>query len=160
MVKELNTHPSWRRVFGSTNNRSKDEELIVRFLALYADGDKYVSPMNGFLNDFSAKMNKVPSEQLVALKETFIKSIEVVDTNIPKAFRLVRALNAAVFDSVMVGVAKRIAEGIPLHDQETRTAYNNLLANSSYRQACEQSTAREENVKTRRNLAIEAFAAR
>ena len=55
MVKELNAVSSWRRVFGSTNNRAKDEELIVRFFALYIDGDHYARPMNKFLNDFAVE---------------------------------------------------------------------------------------------------------
>jgi uncharacterized protein with ParB-like and HNH nuclease domain len=61
MVKALNHYESWRGVFGAVNNRSKDEELIVRFFALYVDESIYEQPMNKFLNDFSNKMNKAPA---------------------------------------------------------------------------------------------------
>lgn len=159
MIKGLNHHQSWRRVFGPINNRSKDEELIVRFFALYMDGSTYAAPMNKFLNDFSDKMNKIPETRLSELRDTFINSIEVVATHIPRAFRLARALNAAVFDSVSVGIAKRITANRPLNGAAVLPAYNALLGNADYRQACERATAREENVRTRLDAAIGAFAA-
>jgi hypothetical protein len=159
MIKALNHHQPWRRVFGPINNRSKDEELIVRFFALYVDGDKYARPMNKFLNDFSDKMNKVPAPQLTELRDIFIRSIDVIAQNIPRAFRLVRALNAAVFDSVMVGIAKRITANRALDSTSVLPSYNTLLANADYRQACERATATEENVRTRLDAAIGAFAA-
>jgi hypothetical protein len=159
MIKALNHYRPWRQVFGPLNNRSKDEELIVRFFALYVDGGAYVRPMNKFLSDFSDKMNKTPAARLTDLQEVFVRSIDVVATNIPRAFRLVRALNAAVFDSVMVGIAKRIADDRPVDSLRVLAAYNELLKNSDYRQSCERATATEENVRTRLNAAITTFAA-
>ena len=53
LVRELNRNQAWREVFATENNRAKDEELILRFLALYLEGDHYLRPMTTFLNDFS-----------------------------------------------------------------------------------------------------------
>jgi hypothetical protein len=159
MVKVLNHYNHWRQVFGPVNNRSKDEELIVRFFALYVDGTTYVRPMNKFLNDFSDKMNRSSELHLNELREIFVRSIDIVAANIPRAFRLVRALNAAVFDSVTVGIAKRISDRRPIDGTRVLAAYNDLLSNRDYRQACERATATEENVRTRLNAAIAAFAA-
>lgn len=160
MVKELNSHESWRIVFGSPNNRAKDEELIVRFLALYVDESGYSRPMNGFLNKFSAKMNKVSGIQLVELGATFKETIDKVNSAIgPRAFRLVRALNAAAFDAVMVGLARRLKNHTPPLDEAVAAAYDTLTADDAFRQACERSTADEENVRKRLTLATAAFAA-
>ncbi len=160
LVKKLNTNPSWRNVFGGANNRAKDEELIVRFLALYVDGEAYLRPMNKFLNDFSAKMNRVPAEKLEKLGEIFLHTISVVEKSIGRPFRLVRALNAAVFDSVMVGLAVRLETGGSLpSSHDIQVAYDQLLSDSVYKQACESSTSLEESVKQRRSLAIKVFAA-
>ena len=159
MIKELNHYQPWRRVFGPVNNRSKDEELIVRFFALYVDNSTYVQPMNKFLNDFSDKINKEPPGKLSEFRDVFIRSIDVVASSIPRAFRLERALNAAVFDSVMVGLAKRITTNRALDGARVLPAYNALLADAEYRQACERATANEENVRTRLDAAIAAFAA-
>ena len=160
MVRQLNKDDAWRHVFGPVNNRAKDEELIVRFLALYEDGRAYYSPMNKFLNDFAAKCNKYDQKSLQKLGEIFKLTIAMVDLTIGnRAFRLVRALNAAVFDAVMVGLAKRMLDGPEAIDSDKIVvAYNDLLANAEFRQACERSTANEENVRRRQELATAAFA--
>ena len=159
MVKRANQHPAWRTVFGSVNNRAKDEELIVRFLALYRDGELYSRPMNKFLNDFSAKMNRTSEHEIQALEREFKSTIDVVEAAIGyRAFRLIRALNAAVFDAVMVGIAKRVdAPGHPSTEKIT-AAYDVLIADENFRAACERATADEESVRTRRTMAIDAFA--
>lgn len=158
MIKRLNLNSSWRKVFAGTNNRSKDEELIVRFLALFAEGESYVRPMNSFLNTFSDKMNKASPADLEKLDAAFQSSVVLVADSIPRPFRLVRALNAAVFDSVMVGVAKRLAVSPPPDPAQIKLAYDSLLLDPLYKQACERATADEENVKTRCRAAIAAFA--
>ena len=147
-------------VFGPPNNRAKDEELIVRFLALYVDGAKYYRPMVKFLNDFAANANKFDEEQLDRLRQKFLATIAVVKESIgTRAFRLVRALNAAVFDAVMVGIAKRLDVVKTMQRAKVAQAYDALLLDARFRTACEQSTALEDNVKTRREMAIAAFRA-
>lgn len=159
LVRELNQFPAWRAVFSGQNNRAKDEELIVRFFALYRDGDKYSRPMNGFLNRFSAAMNKVSMADLDQLSEAFKVTITKVNSAIgPRAFRIVRVLNAAAFDAVMVGLAKRLDAGPEPSDENVSRAYDALVANEEFKQACERATADEENVRKRLTLATAAFA--
>lgn len=158
-VRELNQFKAWRAVFASQNNRAKDEELIVRFFALYRNGDKYARPMNGFLNKFSAEMNKVDKTELDRLSEVFKTTIDKVSSAIgPRAFRIIRALNAAAFDAVMVGLAKRLDAGPAPSNGDVSVAYDTLVANEDFRQACERATADEENVRKRLALATAAFA--
>lgn len=160
MVKKLNSDENWRYVFAAVNNRAKDEELIVRFFALYQKSETYSRPMNKFLNDFSDEMNNAKAEQLVELEKIFRDTISIVSKAIgPKAFRLIRALNAAVFDSVMVGLAKRIKLVGAVDNVAVTLAYNGLLENPEYRSACERATADEENVRVRQTLAAQAFSA-
>ena len=158
MVKDLNENVSWRNVFGSVNNRAKDEELIVRFMALYKDGEKYSRPMNKFLNDFAARENKSSEASIIDLKNAFVTTIGVVEQAIGnRAFRLIRALNAAVFDAVMVGIAKRLDRSPLPNLDKVKLAYDTLLLDAEFRSACERSTADEENVRKRREAAILAF---
>lgn len=158
-VRELNQFPAWRAVFASQNNRAKDEELIVRFFALYRDGAKYARPMNGFLNKFSSLMNKVSNDELDELSNLFKATIDKVNSALgSRAFRIIRALNAAAFDAVMVGLAKRLKSGPEPSDQDVASAYDTLVANDEFRQACESATADEENVRKRLALASHAFA--
>jgi hypothetical protein len=158
-VREMNQIPAWRTVFASQNNRAKDEELIVRFIALYCKADKYSRPMNGFLNRFSTEMNKVGRQELERLSTVFRVTIEKVNSAIgPRAFRIIRALNAAAFDAVMVGLARRLDSGPVPSDTGVSEAYDILVANDEFRQACERATADEENVRKRLALSTDAFA--
>lgn len=158
-VREMNKYPAWRQVFAGNNNRAKDEELIVRFLAMYRDGGKYARPMNGFLNKFSASMNKVGKDELDKLSKVFEVTIDKVNTAIgARAFRIIRALNAAALDAVMTGLARRLNAGPSPADKDVSDAYDKLVANDEFRQACERATADEENVRKRLALATAAFA--
>lgn len=158
LVKGLNQNKKWRGVFGSENMRAKDEELIVRFLALYERGDKYSRPMVGFLNHFAADMNKAPKAKLDELKGVFEDTVTRVHDAIGgRAFRLTRALNAAAFDAVMTGLANRLKKKAPVTDAKISAAYDKLIEDADFRAACERATADDETVKKRLRLAIEAF---
>jgi hypothetical protein len=75
-----------------------------------------------------------------------------------RPFRPERALNAAVFDSVMVGLATRLSVGPVTSGSSLAAAYRTLLAEPRYVSAYRRATADEEAVKTRMSSAIEAFA--
>src|SRR5262249_37696475 len=100
MVKDLNNNAAWRRVFGPINKRAKDEELIVRFFALFDGWANYYKPMVKFLNDYAARMNVASQGKLDQLRKVFEQTIALVDQALgTRAFRPVRSLNAAVFDA-------------------------------------------------------------
>jgi uncharacterized protein with ParB-like and HNH nuclease domain len=158
LVQQLNDDPNWRAVFGPVNKRAKDQELIVRFLAMYLNSENYSRPMAKFLNDFSDKMNKETVGKLQAAGKIFKDTIALVNNSIgEKAFRPVRSLNAAVFDSVMTGIAVRMARSPAPSKVAVRKAYDKLLASDKFRKGWLRSTADEETVKLRISLATKAF---
>lgn len=157
-VARLNENHAWRSIFGRAHKRAKDEELIVRFLALHKKSDAYYSPMNDFLNEFSDTMNKADARAIVGLGEIFLTTINTAYSAIGgKAFRPRGVLNAAVFDSVMVGLAKRLSRPDPPSNAALQAAYDTLLLNVDYDKFCARSTADEENVRMRLELAKNAF---
>lgn len=158
-VRKMNEDANWRAIFGEKrNNRLKDQELILRFLAMVSRPEKYTRPMRDFLNEFTAESGKDQAE-LVALEGLFRDAIRICNEAKGKeAFRPSRALNAAVFEAVMVGVAKRLTENASAPDiTKVVAAYDALLADNSFMRVCERATADEESVKTRQKLAINAF---
>lgn len=159
LIKGLNEHAAWRRVYGKKNARLKDQELILRFLALYFDAPHYVAPMNEFLNRFSSTHRRADQDFLSRCKAIFTSTIDIVwDSLGEKAFRPVRAINAAVFDSVTVGLARRLADG-PIADQKhVRTTYDDLLRDAQYLELVSRATANERNLEMRLKLATEKFA--
>ena len=65
------------------------------------------------------------------------------------AFRPVRAVNAAVIDSVMTAVAEGVEKESLVQPKKFASAYEHLMSDAEYRAAIERATAREENVATR-----------
>ena len=160
LVDELNELASWRQIFGKRNERLKDEELILRFLSLYFESDKYERPMEEFINKFCGRHKKGPPKFLDECENAFTATIGVVREAIgPRAFRPVRAINAAVFDSVMVGLARRLATG-PVEDKGAlRGIYESLRGNEQFVAATSRATSDESNVALRLKISTEAFQA-
>ncbi len=77
-----------------------------------------------------------------------------------RAFRPERALNAAVFDSVMVGIATHLMSKPPIVTEFIASAYKKLLTNPDYLTLVSQSTSDQPNVEERLALAKAEFAAK
>ena len=159
VLKELNEYSAWRTIFGPRNIHLKDEELILRFLALYFDGPGYVRPMKEFLNKFAEKTKNAPQSLLDHATVVFTRAIDAMEATMGlKSFRPERPLNAAVFDSVMVGLAKRLWKDAEIDHEHLFSAYQDLLENPEYQKAIRQATSNEISVYTRIKEATEAFA--
>ena len=78
----------------------------------------------------------------------------------PKAFRPRRAVNAAVVDSLMTGMAKRLSNrSAPIKNfVELRRRFEQLLKDKEYMSAIETGTSQEANVSKRLEKAEAAFA--
>jgi hypothetical protein len=137
----------------------RDQELILRFIALYFMGNRYVKPMKGFLNKYMASNRYLQIQSREEIISTFIPTINTILSAIGnKAFKPKRALNAAVFDSIMIGIASRLKEG-PITDIDSlANEYNKLMTNERYSESWQTATTDEENVRNRIGLAINAFA--
>ncbi|HOE40445.1 MAG TPA: DUF262 domain-containing protein [Rhodoferax sp.] len=160
LLSKLNSNADWRSLFGKKSARLKDLELILRFFAMHHYAPSYRRPMKDFLNRYMAANRALAKQSAEQLSALFDSTIGIVRSRIgPRAFRLDRAINAAVVDSVMVGVASRLAAGPVTQPEAFAIAYASLLADGGFRLAAERSTADEENVKTRLSKAKEAFAA-
>lgn len=158
LLKKLNENEKWRDIYGKKSIRLKDQEMIVRFLALYEGGDTYVRPMNEFINRFCNRHSNSTPDFYEAMGEEFNETIAVIwEALKQKAFKPEGPLNAAVFDSVMVGIARRLDNG-PINDLTAlRTAYNKLFHSKVYITAVSRATSDEGSVKDRLRITTEAF---
>lgn len=158
LVKSLNENEDWRSIYGNKSSRLKDQELILRFLAFYYNRANYTKPMNEFLNSFSHSHRNAENDFLEGAKNKFSRTIHVVSEIIGKrAFRPTNAINAAVFDSVMIGITTHLDADNNTDSDRLRAAYESLLTNPDYLQLVSQSTSDESNVESRFTKAIEAF---
>jgi hypothetical protein len=159
LLHALNDHPGWREVYGTKSVRLKDQELILRFLALTFDFENYSRPMRVFLNRFMEKHKALAPATAASYATRFSSAIEYIAHSLGRrSFRPERSLNTAVYDATMVGLSERLNAG-PIRDNgEFTAAYDRLLANPDFKDAYTRSTADEEKVKLRISLAKRAFA--
>jgi hypothetical protein len=159
LLRELNNYDSWRKLYGKKSNRLKDQELILRFFAMYQDGERYQESMKEFLNNFMGKHRDLRSTSAAEFRTLFCETCDVIYQTIgAKAFRLERVVNAAVLDSVMVGVARRLQNGAPIAAKERMSEkYDQLITDKVYLNAVVKSTADVANVETRLEQAIRVF---
>ena len=160
LLAELNDQKDWRELFGKKSRRLKDMELILRFFAMYYHGTKYRRPMKDFLNRYMASNRDLQHQNRRTLLEVFQGVTGFIHQNLGQdAFRPYRNINAAVVDSIMVGIAHRLAAGGPPRSKATaKSAYAKLTISAKYRSTVETGTAQEASVETRLEMAKKAFA--
>lgn len=160
VLRELNDVDKWRALYGRKSRRLKDMELILRFFAFFYYADQYQSPMKDFLNRYMATNRRLERQSEAELKEIFCQTTSTLCDNIGhRAFRPRTAVNAAVVDSLMTGVATRLAARGPIQDQQQfKEKYEKLLKDKEYIAAVESGTSQEASVSTRLRLAKQAFA--
>ena len=158
-LQSLNNEAIWRKLYGNKSRRLKDMEMILRFFAFYYYGDKYHRPMKDFLNRYMASNQNLKRQTGAELQKVFCETISAVESALgPSAFRPDRAVNAAVVDSLMTGVATRLKYGAIEDPVQLRSQHKSLLSNKDYVAAIRTSTADEASVETRIKLAKDAFA--
>ncbi len=157
LLQQLNCNQLWREVFGRIHPRKRDEELILRFLALYHDGHEYEKPMKIFLNTFMGKNRRLQTHSEEQLTRLFDRVIRVVHWLGRKAFRPWRRLNAAAAEAVMVGIAKRLDRGSVQDSPALKQKLHRLFSDDSFTQACLTATTDVESVARRLKAAIAAF---
>jgi uncharacterized protein with ParB-like and HNH nuclease domain len=158
LLNELNENEKWRSIYGKPSVRLKDRELILRFFALYFGLNEYKRPMKNFLNSYMGKNRELKINSKEELTTIFNNSIDIIYESMGnKSFRPVKAINAAVYDAVIVGIATRLSNG-KIEDLEAiKEKYESLLSEPEFQEAYKTNTSDEKVVKGRINLAINAF---
>ena len=152
LLGRLNGEEHWREIFGPVHRRAKDQELILRFLALANCRKTYEKPMKTFLNDFMMANRYLDDNLAEKLTEQFADTINRAHAALGgRAFRPQRAMNVAVYDAVMVA----IAECPKVESEGIRTAYETLIENECFMRMSSDATSDEPNVHGRIEMAVE-----
>jgi hypothetical protein len=153
LLKRLNGYASWRKLYKKErpDERMRDVELILRFFALFYDGNNYEKPMNEFLNTFMVKNRKISRDQTIHMENIFKQTIDFIsDSLTPESLRPRGNLNVAVFDSVAYTVAKYRDTLKPNISYET---VKSLFNDERYMKAVREGTTDPEVIKLRMELA-------
>jgi uncharacterized protein with ParB-like and HNH nuclease domain len=157
-LNELTENKEWRSLFGKRNERMKEQELILRFFALYYYSDSYSKPLKSFLNSFMVRNREFGLKSRDDLGFLFQKTIEYISNNIgSNAFKIGKIINAAAFDSIMIGIAKRLIYKEVMNPDELIKRHEQLVQNRSFIEATKSATSDEKIVNYRIDLAIKQF---
>ena len=156
LLVDLNDNSDWRELFGRKNKRKRDQELILRFLALCFRSNEYAPSMKAFLNKFMYQNRNLELYSEDQIRPLFENTVCTILNKIgSKAFKPTRAVNAALLDSLMVGIARRLKTGTI--DSNIKEQYRNLRGNETFERLIADTTSAAENVRQRIQLATEAF---
>ncbi len=157
LLEELNEFSEWRELFGKKHRRRRDEELILRFFSLYFDSEQYTKPMKAFLNKFMSTNRDFELHSEPELRKLFESTISTVLRNIGlRAFKPQNAVNAALFDAVMVGIARRLRTRPSLSC--VNDEYELLRNDAEFQKLISEATSDVDTVKARLQIAIHTFA--
>jgi hypothetical protein len=110
LLKELDKHPSWRRINkmqDDLNYRFTKQELMLRMFAFYDRPEKYEGSLVTFLNEYMNEYRN-PGDGFLASKSNLLKRTADLIANRIFAPTVPPKLPITVLESVLVAVARNI----------------------------------------------------
>ncbi|MDO6458814.1 DUF262 domain-containing protein [Celeribacter halophilus] len=152
LLGKLNQEPVWREVFGPIHKRAKDQELILRFLALANSRGTYEKPIKTFLNSFMASNRYLDNRLEDVFSRQFVETIHRAHAALGKrAFRPQRAMNVAVYDAFMIAILE-----CPFASSNAiKNSYEKLISDDAFMRMSSDATSDEANIHGRINMTIE-----
>jgi hypothetical protein len=160
-VEKLNQDANWRRLYGKKSPRLRDQELVLRIIALYNNEADYRRPLKAFLNKFVAEHRQEKGDDLEATIGTrFRRSAELLAAgDAAGALRLGGAqINSALTEAVFVGLMRRLDQGDQLDHVRVGNLMGELHNDKALVATVGRATADEQQVRTRLRLTTVAFA--
>lgn len=156
----LNADNNWRALYGNKSPRLRDQEVILRIIALYVSPATYKRPLKKFLNDFVGRnryLENLPEEDL---KSRFSAAAKLINEGVGReALRRQSAqINTALTEAMFVGLMRRLDAGPEISSAAVAEAVASLLSDKSLEPSISRATADEESVRTRLALATRYFA--
>jgi hypothetical protein len=161
-LAELNSDDNWRAIYGASSPRLRDQELILRILALFFRENEYSTPLKGFLNDFVNEHRDLTKLDTDRVRTRFRDAGSILAPAGARstARRAGQRINAAMLEAIYVGAMRRLEAGDSLSEERTRSALAELAENTAMVEAASGSTANEEKVRRRLQLASQALSDR
>jgi uncharacterized protein with ParB-like and HNH nuclease domain len=148
LIQELSQHETWKSLYGKYDNRAEEQELILRFLALYFDYNNYKGNMIDFLNHFMLENKNLDKISKAEIQDIFLKTIEFLKECIgEKVFFYKKVFNKSLFESLMFTVSKELEQG--LNCDRFKKFYNYLIQDKVFWSFARSSTTSRKNIMNR-----------
>jgi hypothetical protein len=158
-LTELNTNEHWRAIYGPESPRLRDQELVLRTIALYVSPGTYRRPLKKYLNDFAALHRSLADLPADRLRESFAQASRLLAQGPGRAALRSGSsqVNAALAEAILVGLFRRLDRGPVPSPADVEQAIATLLSDDDLQPAISRATADEEAVRTRLAIAAHAF---
>lgn len=157
LIQELSSHEIWKQLYKEKeDDRAVDQELILRFLALHYDLDKYKGNMVDFLNNFMLKNQNLDVISKVEIKYIFLNTVQFLKNCIgEKVFFHNNKFSTTLFESVMVTVARESTEN--LECEHFKKFYSSLINDKNFWSLSRSATTSKQNLLKRLELTREIY---
>ncbi len=154
-LENLNVNDQWRELYGKKSPRLRDQELVLRIIALYQSQLTYRRPLKTFLNNFTFQHREMNGLNADKLSTRFIVACELIALTVGRsALRLQsNQPNAALTESIFVGLMHRLDDSRDINESSLSEAIIEIKNNPKLLSAVASATADEENVKMRLEVA-------
>jgi hypothetical protein len=158
LLTELNSDENWRALYGPVSPRLRDQELILRILALYVASPTYRRPLKKFLNDFVGEHRQLKRLDESTIRDLFSGAAAALAAGPGRrAFRPGGTqINAAFTEAVFVALMRRLESG-PV-DSARVTVATEALETEDLGTSITRATADEDSVRRRLSTATSLFA--
>jgi len=154
---ELNKNSKWRELIKRPNrdDNSRDEELILRMLAMLYFGHTNYSPsMTQFLNRFSNKMKHETSENITFLINVFKGFLQLITAEHIDNFFSDGRFSIGVAESVFCASASNAWSGRNIDALKPFTSEYVETVSAEIRETLQVGSSQSDNVKTRLDKAV------
>jgi|SRR5665213_872147 len=158
-VEKLNKNEQWRELYGKRSPRLRDQELVLRIIALYNDSAAYRRPLKSFLNTFAARNRDLEYYATDTITSLFASASQLLvdagggDILRPRGSQL----NVALTEAIFVGLMRRIDSGDDITSDQVAAAVEAISRNPEVESVTSKATADEDKVRTRIDIASRIF---
>lgn len=161
-IQDINKLPKWRVILGlpTLDINMKDNEILLRCIAMLVDFESYRSSMTKFLNQFSKKMKQIDRDKVDFIKSLFESFLEACSNLPEKSFysRGGNRFNIALFESVFRSVCLPYFESKSLIDCHVEfEKIERLRQDETFVEASSEGTAKKSNLEKRFQVAQSVF---
>lgn len=162
-LHDIADDPSYRAALRRPRDpRMRDEEMALRFLALYSDLPGYKPPLTQFLNEYMRKnRTKTPDANAVAVfKDTMLTISKVIEDG---AFNMLRDgvptanINRALFDAVSLSIAFADRPQVIKKARAVERAHMTVIQNEDFAPLVGRATADRSRMHSRVRMYTESL---
>lgn len=160
LLDGLNSDEHWRNLYGRRSPRLRDQEVILRVIALFTSPGTYKRPLKKFLNDFMGSHRQLENLPTARIEHLFTLAVKLVDEQAGRDSlrRQSAQINTALTEAILVGLMRRLDADENISAETVADAITKLLSDKKLAPSISRATADEEGVRNRLFLATRAFA--